>query len=174
MTKDEFYNAYKNWCDENGTPAVEKKTVGSKLPSLVTTVGYKPKDGAGKQVQAWKNIILTIETEEEKVRKLEKEAAEEERLATLDYQEWLCDGDDIQDIHNIQHFSKSRQSLNEKALATFQNHMDMVDMPDLHANAQRIKQTLESDELRERSLCYLTGPHVAADVTELTLHNDDG
>ena len=66
VSKDDFFVAYQDYCDEHALAAVEKQVVGRRLPTLVQTIGYKPQVD-GKRVTAWKDITVAnvIETQDD-------------------------------------------------------------------------------------------------------------
>jgi putative DNA primase/helicase len=57
VSKDDFFVAYQDYCDEHALAAVEKQVVGRRLPTLVQTIDYKPQVN-GKRVTAWKDITV--------------------------------------------------------------------------------------------------------------------
>ncbi len=68
MSKDDFFVAYQDYCDEHCLAAVEKQVVGRRLPTLGQTIGYKPQVNS-KRVTAWKditvvNVIETLDCQE--------------------------------------------------------------------------------------------------------------
>lgn len=55
VLKDQFYAAYQDYCDEQDLNAVEKGVVGRRLPTIITTVSFRPQPD-GTRPTAWKDI----------------------------------------------------------------------------------------------------------------------
>jgi len=72
VTKEDFYAAYQEFCDEHEIEAVSKNMVGGRLPTLVKCLGQARKI-EGKAVKVWQGIRLIGEFEgKNKVTKLPK------------------------------------------------------------------------------------------------------
>jgi len=56
-TKDDFQQAYEDYCQEHGLAAVDKQTIGRRLPTLVPTSGFKPAVD-GRRPTSWRGISV--------------------------------------------------------------------------------------------------------------------
>ncbi|MGB7901438.1 MAG: phage/plasmid primase, P4 family [Halobacteriota archaeon] len=57
VSKDDLYEAYQGYCDEHDLNPVDKSVVGTRLPTLITTVSFRPQ-ADGKRPTAWKDICI--------------------------------------------------------------------------------------------------------------------
>ena len=57
VSKESFFEAYQDFCDEQGLNAVEKGVIGKRLPTLVPTVGFRPQTD-DKRPTAWKDLSV--------------------------------------------------------------------------------------------------------------------
>ena len=57
VSKDQFYAVYNDYCEEQDLTPVEKGVVGRRLPTIITTVGFRPQPD-GKRPTAWKDISV--------------------------------------------------------------------------------------------------------------------
>jgi putative DNA primase/helicase len=57
VSKDQFYGAYQDYCDEQDLNAVEKSVVGKRLPTIITTISFRPQPD-GKRPTAWRDISV--------------------------------------------------------------------------------------------------------------------
>ena len=57
VSKDAFYLAYQDFCEEHSLNAVEKGDVGKRLPTIITTAGFRPQADEGRPT-AWKDISI--------------------------------------------------------------------------------------------------------------------
>jgi putative DNA primase/helicase len=55
VSKDNLYESYQGYCDEHDLNPVDRSIVGRRLPTLITTVSFRPQDD-GTRPTAWKDI----------------------------------------------------------------------------------------------------------------------
>jgi len=57
VTKESFYLSYQDFCEEHSLGAAEKGDVGKRLPTIITTAGFRPQADEGRPT-AWKDISI--------------------------------------------------------------------------------------------------------------------
>jgi P4 family phage/plasmid primase-like protien len=71
VTKEQFYNQYREYCQEKGMPVKANEVVGRKLPTYISVETARPRI-AGRRQTAWKGVKLVSKTESESVEEVDE------------------------------------------------------------------------------------------------------